>query len=114
MPSASANGLILLGYGYTPIHTAPSPMPAAAMRMFSVAALQSCTQCSRPAELFADFTLPQTTIAEGALYLANKNLLRMCSSVSCCVMMMNSQGWLLHAVGAAIAAFSKSINVSSF
>jgi hypothetical protein len=39
----------------------------AAIKMFSVAALQSCTQAARAAELLAMEASPHTTIAAGAL-----------------------------------------------
>jgi len=57
-------------------------------------------------------TLPHTTIATGALYLAKSNLLRISSNISFCVTTINSQGWLLQAVGADMAAFNKRIIVS--
>jgi hypothetical protein len=51
-------------------------------------------------------------IAAGALYLANKNFARIRSSTSGSVTTMNSHGWELQAVGAAIAAFNNMINAS--
>jgi|GEM_PF-5563514 len=49
-----------------PIQATPRPSPAAT-RMFSAAALLSCTQNCRVALLFARSGLPQTTMAAGAL-----------------------------------------------
>jgi hypothetical protein len=63
--------------------------------MFSVAALQSCTQ-KRIADSFAAiFRFAQTTIAAGALHLPYLSLERSIFIVSSSVIAMNSQGRLL-------------------
>ena len=61
MPSTSRTACSRSGRPWQPSHTAPRPSPAAATRMFSVAAEQSCTHQS---EIDGS---PQTAMARAAL-----------------------------------------------
>src|SRR5512135_2835989 len=97
--------------GWTPIQTVPNPKPAAVMRMFSVAAEQSCTQNRRAAGLVERPGLPQITMAAGALRLPKMRPSRNWANFSGSVTRINSQGLQFMAEGADMAACN---NRSSF
>ncbi len=106
MQSKSVTVFFLSSYGCNAVHTAPSPSDSTAKRMFSVAALQSCTQNSESAPPHCLFVSPATTIpAEAcAAIFAYGNPAASFPSIDLLLISMNSQGRLSTAVGADIPA----------
>jgi len=98
--------------GCTPIQTEPNPSAVAASRMFSLAALQSCTQNLSPAFPFCMRLLPSTLMAAGAFIFANISAWRNLSITAFSVTTTNSQGCAFMALGAAIAASSSCCSFS--
>jgi hypothetical protein len=98
--------------GCTPHQTVPNPKETALIRIFSVAALQSCTQNRDEAGCLKNEIFPHTTIAAGAFILPKGIEDRTFFNLFGSVTTTNSHGLLFIAEGAAMAAFSNVINFS--